>query len=178
MDRFIFYVLGFLAGLLQVTFISGFEDTVGRISLVIIGISAVMLFRNNVAAYHFALSAGIVSDIFLPYPFGITTLLLLSIVFVLEIALRTFFQKSSLLAQIAVASFSTAVLFLGQYLFIHLFNAFGIIQYSPRFGVEMMSGLAGSIIGNAVLLVLAMKVLNYFDEIVQNRVYQRSRYHS
>jgi hypothetical protein len=175
-ERYGYYVLGFLTGLLHVSFFSEMHLFGMQIDMLIVATLSVILLKKRFEAYHFVLAAGITVDIFSPTPFGLNTLMLLGIVLLYEIILKSFFERRSLMAQVSLTFLANFLVFAYRYIILHVLFGVGVITFEPDIYTGTALELIGSGLINTVLLLILLAALNRVDLFIQNKIYQRSRY--
>lgn len=176
MLKYFYYTLGIIVGALHVSFFSNITFFNLEISIALIALVALVLLKSGKDAYQFALTAGIMIDIFSPSPFGLNLSLFLTLVFVYEIVLKKFFEKTSFIARISLMFGAVISIFVLRYVFLHVFFEINIIPFEPDISLHGIFFITGSAVINTVLLLLATWIFSFFDEVVQKRIYQRSRY--
>ena len=159
----VYALLGLLLAIIQLAFISALPAGFNDVNLLLVVLVFVLGLASYRAAVLWSLWLGVIMDIFSFLPFGLLTLNLLLVIFVIHFLLENFFTNRSLYSFMALALFAYLIHQTILYFIFYIFALAGRIGYvAPLDSLFWVNELRALAI-NLILVVVFFYAFSYIS---------------
>ena len=143
------FLLALVAFLIQFSVLNSLSGFWGRLNLILFLTIWLFIFRNFKISFYFAISAGIIMDIFSFYPFGLYSISFLVTIFMANFIWQNLLTNRSVYSFVALSLFITLFYNLFSYLLILPFedNFFGVFWFNGIFWLNLLKEMIWMVFG-------------------------------